>query len=46
MVEGNINVKQFPEHDLKGWWNKMQLFHPGILPGDTFIYGFRCSDYR
>ena len=28
MVEGNINIRQFPEHDLQGWWNKMQLFHP------------------
>ena len=36
MVEGNINVRQFPEHDLEGWWNKMQLFHPKTdLPGTT-----------
>ena len=36
MVEGNINVRQFPETDLQGWWNKMQLFHPKVeLPGDT-----------
>ena len=36
MVEGNINVRQFPENDLQGWWNKMQLFHPKVdLPGDT-----------
>jgi len=36
MIDGNINVSQFPEHDLEGWWNKMQLFHPKVsLPGDT-----------
>ena len=28
MIDGNINVRQFPENDLQGWWNKMQLFHP------------------
>ena len=36
MIDGNINVSEFPEHDLKGWWNKLQLFHPKVsLPGDT-----------
>jgi len=37
MVEGGrLYVKQFPEHDLDGWWNKMQLFHPDVqLPGTT-----------
>ena len=35
MLEGNINVRQFPETDLQGWWNKMQLFHPGVLEGTT-----------
>ena len=36
MIDGNINVSQFPEHDLKGWWNKLQLFHPKVsLPDDT-----------
>ena len=36
MVEGNIEVRKFPEHDLEGWWNKMQLFHPRTqLPGTT-----------
>ena len=36
MIEGNINVRQFPETDLQGWWNKMQLFHPKVdLPGHT-----------
>ena len=36
MIDGNINVSQFPEHDLEGWWNKLQLFHPKVsLPGDT-----------
>ena len=23
-----IEVRQFPEHNLQGWWNKLQLFHP------------------
>ena len=33
---GRLYVKQFPEHDLEGWWNKMQLFHPSVdLPGTT-----------
>ena len=33
---GRLYVKQFPEHDLTGWWNKMQLFHPDTqLPGTT-----------
>ena len=36
MVKGNINVRLFPEHNLEGWWNKMQLFHPRTsLPGTT-----------
>ena len=36
MVDGNINVVKFPEDDLEGWWNKMQLFHPHTkLPGTT-----------
>ena len=37
MVFGdNLNIIQFPEHDLEGWWNKMQLFHPKTdLPGTT-----------
>ena len=31
-----IEVRQFPEHNLQGWWNKLQLFHPKVdLPGDT-----------
>ena len=36
MVSEEIQVKKFPEHDLEGWWNKMQLFHPDVdLPGTT-----------
>ena len=37
MVEGGrLYVKKFPEYDLDGWWNKMQLFHPDVqLPGTT-----------
>ena len=31
-----IEVRQFPEHNLQGWWNKLQLFHPDVdLPGYT-----------
>ena len=26
MVEGDIEVRKFPEYDLEGWWNKLQLF--------------------
>ena len=32
---GNIEIRRFPIVDLTGWWNKMQLFHPGVLEGDT-----------
>ena len=36
MLEGDIKVLPFAEHDLQGWWNKMQLFHPRTpLPGTT-----------
>jgi len=36
MVEGDIDIRKFPENDLQGWWNKMQLFHPNVdLPDDT-----------
>ena len=36
MVEGDIDIRKFPETDLQGWWNKMQLFHPNThLPGTT-----------
>ena len=32
----HINFRKFPLHDLQGWWNKMQLFHPNNgLTGDT-----------
>ncbi len=31
----HINFRKFPLFNLEGWWNKMQLFHPGILEGDT-----------
>lgn len=36
MVEGDIDIRQFKETDLQGWWNKLQLFHPDTyLPGVT-----------
>ena len=34
-IDGNVNIRTFPMVDLKGWWNKMQLFHPGVIEGDT-----------
>ena len=34
-LKGDIIIKQFPMFNLQGWWNKMQLFHPGILEGTT-----------
>ena len=33
-IDGHVNIKTFPE-TLNGWWNKMQLFRPDILEGDT-----------
>ena len=36
VLTGHINVRKFPLHDLHGWWNKMQLFHPDNgLMGET-----------
>ena len=36
MVDDDIDIRKFPVEDLKGWWNKLQLFHPDVdLPGDT-----------
>ena len=26
LVTGDIEVRQFPRHDLDGWWNKMQMY--------------------
>ena len=34
-IKGDVIVKQFPMFNLQGWWNKMQLFHPGMLEGTT-----------
>ena len=34
-LKGDIIIKQFPMFNLQGWWNKMQLFHPGVLEGTT-----------
>jgi len=28
IIQGDVIVQQFPLHDMQGWWNKMQLFHP------------------
>ena len=30
--DGNISFESFPEHDLQGWWNKLQMFHPYFKP--------------
>ena len=38
MVEGDIVVRKFPENDLEGWWNKLQLFHPNTDLPDTTLY--------
>ena len=39
MVFGdNLNIIKFPEHDLEGWWNKMQLFHPDVKLEGTTLY--------
>ena len=36
MVDKDIEIRQFKETDLQGWWNKLQLFHPDTyLPGIT-----------
>ena len=32
-VKGDIEFKPFPRHDMEGWWNKLQLFHPDLLEG-------------
>ena len=34
-IDGHVNIRTFPMVNLQGWWNKMQLFHPGILEGTT-----------
>ena len=34
-IEGDVIIKQFPMFNLQGWWNKMQLFHPGVIEGTT-----------
>ena len=33
-IDGHVNIRTFPE-TLNGWWNKMQLFRPYTLDGDT-----------
>ena len=33
-IDGHVNIITFPE-TLNGWWNKMQLFRPDTLDGDT-----------
>ena len=38
MVDGDIKVRTFPETDLQGWWNKMQLFHPKTPLAGTTLY--------
>ena len=37
-VEGNIIFQKFPEDDLNGWWNKMQLFHTNSPLEGTTLY--------
>jgi len=38
LVEGDIIIEKFPENDLEGWWNKMQLFHPKTPLSGTTLY--------
>ena len=38
MVEGDIDIRKFPENDLQGWWNKLQLFHPDVELKDNTLY--------
>ena len=33
-IDGHVNIRTFPE-TLNGWWNKMHLFRPDTLDGDT-----------
>ena len=43
MVEGDIDIRKFPENDLQGWWNKLQLFHPDTISTRCYIiHGLRC----
>ena len=37
-VEGDIEFQKFPEDDLQGWWNKMQLFHTNSPLEGTTLY--------
>jgi len=37
-VEGDIIFNKFPEDDLEGWWNKMQLFHTDSPLEGTTLY--------
>ena len=37
-VEGDIIYNKFPEDDLQGWWNKMQLFHTDSPLEGTTLY--------
>jgi hypothetical protein len=37
-VEGDIIFNKFPEDDLQGWWNKMQLFHTNSPLEGTTLY--------
>ena len=34
-IDGHVNIRTFPMVNLRGWWNKMQLFHPGVIEGTT-----------
>ena len=34
-IDGHVNIRTFPMVNLQGWWNKMQLFHPGVIEGTT-----------
>lgn len=38
LVKGDITFKKFPLHDMEGWWNKLQLFHPDVGLNGVNLY--------
>lgn len=37
-IKGDIIYKEFPRHDMDGWWNKLQLFHPDVELDGVNLY--------
>ena len=44
-IDGHVNIRTFPE-TLNGWWNKMQLFRPDTLDGDTLYMDLDVIVFR